>query len=280
MRLYAVGDLHLGLERNRQLLVAVRSRPDDWLILAGDTGETAAHLRLALDHLVPRFRQVVWVPGNHDLWSTSQAPGAPHGLAKYEGLVALCRSYGVLTPEDEYAVADLGGRRLRIAPLFLLYDYSFRPPEVPLAEAVAWAREAGIDCADEALLSPAPFRSRIAWCHARHAVTLARLEAAPAMPTVLVNHFPLHPALAVLQRIPRFSIWCGTTLTADWHLRFGTEVVVYGHLHIRRSTWLDGVRCEEVSLGYPRQWEGRIGPDDVLREIRVDGPAAAACCFG
>jgi hypothetical protein len=29
--------------------------------------------------------------------------------------------------------------------------------------------------------------------------------------------------------------------------------VVYGHLHIPRVTWHDGVRFEEVSLGYPRE---------------------------
>jgi hypothetical protein len=29
--------------------------------------------------------------------------------------------------------------------------------------------------------------------------------------------------------------------------------VVYGHLHIPRTTWQDGVRFEEVSLGYPRE---------------------------
>jgi hypothetical protein len=33
--------------------------------------------------------------------------------------------------------------------------------------------------------------------------------------------------------------------------------VVYGHLHIPRVTYHDGVRFEEVSVGYPREWERR-----------------------
>jgi predicted phosphodiesterase len=33
--------------------------------------------------------------------------------------------------------------------------------------------------------------------------------------------------------------------------------VVYGHLHIPRTTWHDGVRFEEASLGYPREWQAR-----------------------
>jgi 3',5'-cyclic AMP phosphodiesterase CpdA len=267
MKLFALGDLHLGCEANREMLARVPARLDDWLIIAGDVGETLGHLRFALDHLAPRFRQIVWVPGNHDLWSTSLDPEMPYGVAKYEALVALCSSYGVLTPEDDYTIAEFGSRRVRVVPLFLLYDYSFRPSDVPLEGALAWAKEAGIECADEALLRPDPYPSRIAWCHARCEATLARLEALPAMPTVLVNHFPLHPSVAVLPRLPRFSIWCGTTRTANWHQRFGTEAVIYGHLHIRRSHWLDGVRFEEVSLGYPRQWKGRIAPGDLLREV-------------
>jgi hypothetical protein len=37
-------------------------------------------------------------------------------------------------------------------------------------------------------------------------------------------------------------------------------VVVYGHLHIRRTTQYDGVRFEEVSLGYPREWSKAAKP--------------------
>ncbi|MYU48090.1 hypothetical protein GTV15_15710, partial [Streptomyces sp. SID7803] len=33
----------------------------------------------------------------------------------------------------------------------------------------------------------------------------------------------------------------------------------YGHLHIPRTTWYDGVRFEEVSVGYPRERRQRGG---------------------
>jgi 3',5'-cyclic AMP phosphodiesterase CpdA len=67
MKLYAISDLHLGYEANRRALSSIASRPDDWLILAGDVGETSAHLELAFRILKPRFAQLVWVPGNHAL---------------------------------------------------------------------------------------------------------------------------------------------------------------------------------------------------------------------
>jgi hypothetical protein len=42
---------------------------------------------------------------------------------------------------------------------------------------------------------------------------------------------------------------------------------VYGHLHIPRVSWHDGVRFEEVSLGYPREWHRRNSARPVLRPI-------------
>jgi hypothetical protein len=62
-------------------------------------------------------------------------------------------------------------------------------------------------------------------------------------------------------------MWCGTRLTDDWHRRFDVAVVVYGHLHIPRTTWRDGVRFEEVSLGNPREWRLRAGGVPFLRTI-------------
>jgi hypothetical protein len=68
-------------------------------------------------------------------------------------------------------------------------------------------------------------------------------------------------------RHPEFALWCGTERTADWHRRFNAVAAVYGHLHIPRTTWHDGVRFEEVSLGYPREWEPRGGVPGRFRQI-------------
>lgn len=266
MRLFAISDLHLGHTVNRQALSNIISRPDDWLILAGDVGETATQLELAFKSLRPRFAQLVWVPGNHELWTLPKETA--RGRSKYEELVGLCRSYRVLTPEDPYPIVAFGGRQVRIAPLFLLYDYSFRPPDVPREAALEWANEAGIVCADEVFLHPDPYAGIVAWCHARCELTEARLQAfRNDLPTVLINHFPLRADLATLPRIPRFSLWCGTRRTEDWHLRFNAIVVVSGHLHIRSTSYRDGVRFEEVSLGYPHQWTGSTTIDRCVREI-------------
>jgi 3',5'-cyclic AMP phosphodiesterase CpdA len=277
VKLYAISDLHVGFEANHRLWATLPAHPDDWLILAGDLGETEDHLRFSLGVATARFGRVVWVPGNHELWTLPGDRSDLRGERRYERCVAICRDHGVLTPEDPYAVWPGDGPPSVVAPLFVLYDYSFRPDDVAERDALAWARASGIECADEHLLHPEPHASRAAWCRARAAATRARLDALPAdHRTILVNHFPLRRELARLPAIPRFSIWCGTRLTESWHVDYRARVVVSGHLHIRSTRWIDGVRFEEVSLGYPRQRAPERGIVHYLREILPDPPEPGA----
>lgn len=259
-RLLAVSDLHVSFPRNREIVAALRPEsPDDWLLVAGDTSEKVAGIEWAMKTLSDRFAQVIWVPGNHDLWTPQADPVRLRGAERYHRLVTLCRDLGVLTPEDPYPVWDGPGGPVTIAPLFLLYDYTFLPAGTTTREqALDLAYETGIVCTDEMLLHPDPYPSRQAWCAARVAATARRLDALePGTRTVLVNHFPLVRTPTDVLNYPVFAQWCGTTATADWHLRYHAACVVYGHLHIPRTTWYDGVRFEEVSYGYPREWSGR-----------------------
>jgi 3',5'-cyclic AMP phosphodiesterase CpdA len=281
MRLFAISDLHLACPANRRALEQLPAHPDDWLILAGDVGETQGQLSYALATLTPRFRRLIWVPGNHDLWTVHDPDGKLRGEAKYRRLVEICRSYGALTPEDpypEWPEPGPKGQRYLVVPLFLLYDYSLRPDYIPYEGAVDWAAEVGLRCSDEDVLFPDPFVSRAAWCLDRLRYTEFRLQAVvdKGFHTILVNHFPLRIDRALAQQIHRFALWCGTRRTADWHLRYRAEAVIYGHLHIKRTHFSDGVRHEEVSLGYPNEWDQRLGMAPFLRQILPAPEGAAA----
>lgn len=274
-RLLAISDLHVAHADNRKLVEDLRpGSDDDWLLVAGDVGELSEDIEWALATLSARFARVVWAPGNHELWTPRQDPLQLRGVRRYEHLVALCQGLGVLTPEDPYAVWDGPGGPVTVAPLFVLYDYTFRVPGAGTKEeSLAIALENGIVCTDEYFLHPDPHPSRDAWCEARVALTERRLDACdPELPTVLVNHFPLVRDPTRILRYPDFAQWCGTVRTADWHRRYRARAVVYGHLHIPRTTWHDGVRFEEVSVGYPREWRRESHPRVGLRQILPEAP--------
>ncbi|MDT0323474.1 metallophosphoesterase family protein [Streptomyces millisiae] len=275
-RLVAISDLHVRYDENRAIVERLRpASDDDWLLVAGDVGELTGDIEWALTLLAERFAKVVWVPGNHELWTPPDDPVRLTGEARYAYLVELCRRLGIVTPEDPYPVWEGEGGPAVIAPLFLLYDYTFRPAGTHTkAEALRVAEDAGVVCTDEFMLHPDPHPGLDDWCRARVAATEARLvaELPEGLPSVLVNHWPIVREPTRILRYPEFALWCGTEATHDWPVRFRAASVVYGHLHIPRELRVDGVLHQEVSLGYPREWQPRPSTPGRLVPIL---PAAA-----
>ncbi|WP_405182240.1 metallophosphoesterase family protein [Nocardia sp. NBC_01377] len=281
--LLAISDLHVGHRDNQAIVARIRPEsPRDWLLIAGDIAEQFADIEWALSRLAERYATVVWAPGNHELWTPPGDPVTLRGVARYDRLVELCRNLGVLTPEDPYPVWHGPDGPILITPLFVLYDYTFLPAGVTTQqEALALAHDTGVVCSDEFLLHADPYPDRAAWCAARVAATERRLRGCdPALPKVLVNHYPLVRTPTRILRHPVFAQWCGTERTADWHTRFGATAVVYGHLHIPRTSWHDGVRFEEVSMGYPREWQPRGDMPGRPRQILPDTGRPAEGWFG
>ena len=281
-KLYALGDIHLGHKLNIEEWEKVQPQAEDSLILAGDVGETTDHLTAAFRKAKACFKEVFWVPGNHELYTMpgdKSSSAELRGQDKYLHCVEIARQHDVLTPEDDWLLWEGDGGPAIIALCFTLYDYSFRPPDVDREDALEWAREKGIEATDEALLHYEPFSSRDEWCENLIQKFEKKFqftqEKHPGVPFVIVNHWPLKEETIYIPLIPRFTLWCGTKATSDWHKTYDAKVVVTGHLHVRRTDWIDGVRFEETSLGYPRQWkdakEAGAVVSDIMREI-LPGP--------
>lgn len=280
MKIFATSDLHLDQQENLDALkMSVHSRiakSQDCLVLAGDICETEAQLEEVLSLLTPYYQQIIWLPGNHELWirpsqKQSYLSEGKGSEAKYFGLVEICRKFSVLTPEDAYfEFNNAAGQRCILVPMFLLYDYSFRPAHIPQNEALNWAMESNVMCSDEVLILPQPHLDLPAWCKQRIEYTqnrLNKIKLTDGTQLILLNHFPLKESSFYLKYIPRFSIWCGTKQTENWHLAYPVKAVVSGHLHLPSHQVFDGVDFYEVSLGYPGQWDNTKNIFDLFVEI-------------
>ncbi len=268
--LFAVSDLHVSYPQNQRVVHELHPESgDDWLIVAGDVGQTFAEIEWALRLLRQRYATVIWVPGNHELWTTDRDRIQLRGKARYEALVQMCQDNDILTPEDRFAIWQGPTGPITIAPLFQLYDYSWRAPGARTKiESLESALRAGVICTDEIILHPDPYPDRESWCTARLKETERRLSSlGPDVRTVLVSHWPLIRQPTEVLRHPEFAQWCGTTRTEDWHRRFRAELAIYGHLHIPRTFQQDDVRFEEVSLGYPNEWSMRVKPPIVPKRV-------------
>ena len=184
----------------------------------------------------------------------------------------MCRRFGVLTPEDEFPVWPGAGGPVTVAPLFMLYDYSFLPDGADSKESALGrgARRPGWSAPTSAGCTPTRTRrSRVV--PARVAATERLASPGAPGPVVLVSHWPLlRPPDAAL-RHPEFAPWCGTTADRGLAPASRGRRRVYGHLHIPRTTRHDGVRFEEVSVGYPREWQRRGGIPPAPRVILCRG---------
>lgn len=250
--LWAVSDLHAAVKANTTHIDAIApTDPTDWLIVAGDVAERQDLIVRVMAKFVERFDTVIWVPGNHELFSRSA--DRYRGREKYMALVKSLREMGVITPEDPYPM--FGG--VTIAPLFTLYDYSFRGEGMTVDEALAAANRHNVVMSDE--LAIAPFVDIRAWCWDRLAYTTKRLSRIEG-PTILVNHWPLVQEPTLRMRWPELALWCGTKHTRSWPRRYHAEAVIYGHLHMPGIMQVDGIKHIEVSLGYPREWRAREHP--------------------
>ena len=153
--LWAISDLHTGYTANKPVIESLYpSTPEDWLIVAGDVADRTDHIRWSLELLRQRFAKVIWVPGNHELWTTGKDPMQVFGRARYDYLVEMCDELDVLTPEHPYPTWTGPGGPAVIVPMFLLYDYSFLPAGAATkAEGLAIAKQRNVVATDEFLLS-------------------------------------------------------------------------------------------------------------------------------
>ncbi len=280
-RLLAVSDLHIGYPENRAYADSLApEHPDDWLIVAGDVGESFADVGFVLASLANRFARVIWTPGNHELWTLPGDPVALRGAARYDALVTVCRRFGVLTPEDEFPRWPGPDGPVTVAPLFTLYDYSFASGP---GRTAAHGRAPGTTLTRDRRRSP-PRGGPGSPPWTRDGCTPTRTRRSPRGARTgwrrRSGGSPRSPgpscSSATGRCRPRRSRRCGTrssrrgagprSPTAGTPAS-GVLACVYGHLHIPRSTRHDGVRFEEVSVGYPREWQRRGGAPPPPRVI-------------
>ncbi len=268
-KLMAVSDIHVGHNGNKPMTEELfPDSPDDWLILAGDVSEKTDDIRWALKLLRSDSQRS---SGFRATTNCGRPPRIRFRFTERRG-TSTWSTCAANSTSSRPRTRSRCGRESRARSRSSRCSFSTTTPScrkrARQGTRLEIARDKNVVATDEFLLSPQPYATRDAWCRARIEYTQARLDALPeGTKTVLVNHFPMVRQPTDVLMYPEFALWCGTTATADWHVKYNAVCSVYGHLHIPRTTYYDGVRFEEVSLGYPREWRRRGLPEKLLRQI-------------
>lgn len=238
VRIFAISDIHIDYDENRRWLHGVSQQDyrNDILILAGDVSDATPLLTEAFAALKSRFKDVLFVPGNHDLWVHRN--GASDSLARFHHLRQIAADYGLHTEPAHFGPVS-------IVPLFGWYDYSFgRPP----AEVVrGWGDFS-------ACRWPAGFDEPAI---TGYFVALNEPFLAVKNQTVIsFSHFlpriDLMPFLIPPHRRGLYPV-LGTTRLEAQVRQLGSNIHVYGHSHINMRNYKDNTIYINNAFGYPRE---------------------------
>lgn len=242
MRIFALSDLHVDFDANARWAASL-SRSDyqrDVLILAGDLSDSLDAVERCLEGMARRFRQVFFVPGNHELWVSRDGRDAT-SIDKFARLLQ---------------VAERGGATLRaarvervsIVPLLGWYDYSFGPPAPELRQiwmdyhACRWPDGwSNADVTDYFIRQNAPPDLAGAELTISFSHFLPRIDLMPSF---------IPPARRVIYPV------LGSVRIEQLVRAIRPAMHVYGHSHVNRDIRIDGIQYINNAFGYP--YEERI----------------------
>jgi len=238
MRVFAISDLHVDYDANAKWIdnISAADYRGDVLILAGDVTDTCRRLEWCLTILAKRFKKLLFVPGNHDLWVIRET--GENSLQKFERVCKVAAACGA-------SMEVFRERGLSIVPLLSWYDYSFGEPSEELRSvwmdyhACRWpnglteqdisAYFAGLN--QDGMTSPAD--KIITFSH-----FLPRMDLVPVF----------------VPRAKRFLIPVLGAAVLECQLRrLRPSIHVYGHSHINRCVRLDGIAYVNNAFGYPSE---------------------------
>lgn len=117
-RIYGISDLHTDYDANLAFVENMPERLEDVLIVAGDISDDIPRLVETLSILKAKYKDVFFIPGNHELWLNNGDP-YPNSLVKLYEIVRHCKRIGVHTEPRKVHCAS--GDDMWVVPLYSWY---------------------------------------------------------------------------------------------------------------------------------------------------------------
>ena len=245
MRIFALSDIHADFEENLRWLQNLSrvDYTDDLLILAGDVTDSLVLFEKTIRDLRDRFREVLYTPGNHDLW-IQRTVTAANSFEKLQMIREIAKECGIRM--EPYCWGPLS-----IIPLYGWYDFSLAKPTPETFEswvdfiACKWPEgfdeqqitrhflemnEPFIDPGIENTLRPAR-QFVISFSH-----FLPRIDLMPNF--IPASKQTVYPVL-------------GTAHLDSQIRRLGSAIHIYGHSHVNTHSVKDNRLYINNAFGYP-----------------------------
>jgi len=239
MRVFALSDIHIDYSENAKWIANLSNAEyqDDVLILAGDVSDIRPLLEWCLSTLTKRFKNVLFVPGNHELWVIREDRNK-NSLQKFDDVCEVVKSAGA----SMQAFHEQG---VSIIPLLGWYDYSFGEPSAELKSM--WMDYSS--CRWPNGLTEQDIAAHFAAFNDERSSTVDNT-------VITYSHF-----LPRIDLMPEFIPGTQRVLypvlgsfQLERQLRkLNPDIHIYGHSHVNRQVKIDGVSYINNAFGYPNE---------------------------
>ena len=271
-RLQIISDIHIDYRGNREMLLGLSDQQfqQDILVIAGDATDDLLLLASFFEAMLRKFRQLVFVPGNHELWVKRGEHS--DSSQKFADILALCRSLGVVTQPLKIGVQT----PLWIVPLFSWY-HTAEHPHLSLFRKKDGVEDKTFDMWTDFYATRWPEDISRDIGSYFLAMNQSCLEQRYDAPVVSVSHFLPRQELMLSTPEERaanqlnykdthpefnFSHVAGSQGIETQLRALGSRVHVYGHQHRNRCRDIDGVTYLSHCMGYPKERQrGLIAPE-------------------
>ncbi len=238
MRIHALSDIHTDYQENYNWLENLSSSDyrDDILILAGDISDNTLLVGRTFNILKKKFKKVLYVPGNHDLWVKRNR--IKDSLTCFNIIQNVAKNFGI-----ETGIVKIG--YLTIVPLLGWYDYSFGNPDNELKymwadyHACVWPDDMDEKSATTFFLAlnhdNLNIKSELIISYSHF---LPRIDIMPSY--IPQSKRIIYPAL-------------GSRLLDEQIRRLGSKIHIYGHSHVNVNVSKDGIQYINNAFGYPHE---------------------------
>ncbi len=248
MKVFAVSDLHVDYRENLDWIDSLsRDRyREDVLLLAGDVTDDLRLLGSTLRALKSRFAEVLFVPGNHELWIDGGEFSC--SLQKFDAVMSLCSHEGIRTSVYTQGCVS-------IVPLLGWYDFSFGQPDAFLQRAWRDFRACRwpVEFDSQAKICDFFLRQNDRYLSTDNAHVISFSHFLPRldiMPTAIPeNRRKVYPVLG--------------SARLDHQIRkLQPAIHVYGHSHVNQTIEIDGIRYLNNAFATPK--EARIARKELI----------------
>ncbi len=239
LRIYAISDIHIDFAENLRWLnnLSFFDYLNDVLILAGDVTHIISLFEKTIRDLRKRFFEVLFIPGNHDLWVRHSNAMIRDSFEKLELIKTIASDCGIkMEPVHLSSVS--------IIPLFAWYDFSFAKPDPEISKlwidyiACKWPERCNEESLTQYFIAQNKFNT----------------ELNPNQFVISFSHFlPRIDIMPIYIPAEKRSLYpmLGTVLLEKQIRHLGSNIHVYGHSHINNSVAKDNTLYINNAFGYP-----------------------------